>query len=70
MERTINIEVGLKFKPTFASYISYFEVRGFGDDGNTVLTTAHPRFGKCFEYSIELQCLDAGFLTGEYKVCG
>lgn len=58
--------VGRRFRPTFASSIDYFEIRGYDAERDMVLTVAHPREGSAFDDEIEERYFVAAFETGEY----
>ena len=60
---------GFKFKPTSSSIIDFFEVRGFDEKRNMVLTIVHPQSGCEFDDEIEKQYYDAAFEVGEYVPC-
>lgn len=59
--------VGRKFRPTFDSPIDHFTIRGYDEERDTVLTTAHPKEGEPFDDEIEERYLMGAFETGEYK---
>lgn len=59
-------QTGFKFKPTFNSNISYFEVRGIDEKRDMVLTTVHPKTGNSFPDEIERIYYDSAFETGDY----
>ena len=59
-------ELGFKFRPTFASDIDHFEVRGYDEVKNHILTTVYMNSGHHFEDSIELDSYEAAFEIGEY----
>ena len=59
-------ELGFKFRPTFASDIDHFEVRGYDEVKNHILTTVYMNSGYHFEDSIELDSYEAAFEIGEY----
>ena len=59
-------EIGFKFKPTFSSIIDFFEVRGFDEKTNKVLTIVHQHNGGEFEDCIEKPYYDAAFEVGDY----
>lgn len=60
--------VGTKFRPTFESNIDHFEVRGYDEKKQMVLTTVYPKDGQPFEDSIEAVYYDAAFDIGEYRL--
>ena len=57
---------GLRFRPTFSSYIDFFEIRGYDAERDMILTTAHPKGGSAFDDEIEERYLAGAFKTGEY----
>ena len=59
--------VGRKFRPTFDSPIDYFTIRGYDEERDMVLTTAHPKEGSPFDDEIEERYLMGAFETGEYE---
>ena len=60
-------KVGMKFRPTFSSNIEHFEVRGYDEQRDMVLTTVYPKDGHSFDDAIEAQYFGSAFETGEYK---
>ncbi len=58
---------GRRFRPTFASAIDYFEIRGYDAERDMVLTVVHPKEGTAFDDEIEERYLMGAFETGEYK---
>ena len=64
-----NFKIGLKFKPSFSSEIDHFEVRGYDEQKDMVLTTVFPKSGNSFDDSIEARYFNGAFETGEYVVC-
>lgn len=62
-------KVGFKFRPTFDSNISYFEVRGIDEAKDMVLTIVHPKNGQPFEDEIEKVYYDSAFETFDYVAC-
>ena len=61
--------IGRKFKPTFNSNIERFEVIGYDEERQMVLTIAYPKEGSHFNDEIEEKCLSAAFEIGEYVFC-
>lgn len=59
-------QLGFKFRPTFDSNIDHFEVRGYDEVKNHILTTVYPKNGQPFPSSIELDYYEAAFEIGEY----
>ena len=59
-------QLGFKFRPTFASGIDHFEVRGYDEVADHILTTVYPKNGAPFPSSIELENYEAAFSIGEY----
>ena len=41
-------QLGFKFRPTFDSNIDHFEVRGYDEVKNHILTTVYPKNGQPF----------------------
>lgn len=64
---TKDYKVGMKFRPTFSSNIDYFEVRGYDEERDMVLTKVYPKEGNSFDDEIEARYFDGAFETGEYK---
>ena len=58
---------GKRFRATFDSSIDYFEICGYDDDRDMVLTIVHPKEGEPFDDEIERNYLLAGFSNGDYK---
>lgn len=58
--------IGFKFKPTFSSNIDFFEIRGYDQERDMILTIVHPKSGSPFEDEIEKKYCDGAFFTGDY----
>lgn len=61
--------IGRRFKPTFFSIIDHYEIRGYDEERQMVLTWVYPKGkGERFEDEIEEKYLIGAFETGEYEV--
>ncbi len=58
---------GRRFRPTFESNIDFFEIRGYDEERDMVLTIVHPKEGSPFEDEIKESVLFGAFEIGEYK---
>ena len=58
---------GRRFRPTFESNIDFFEIRGYDEERDMVLTIVHPKESSPFEDEIKEPVLLGAFEIGEYK---
>ena len=59
--------VGHEFRPTFASNIDHFKIRGYDAERDMVLTTAYPKESSPFDDEIEEPYLMGAFENGDYE---
>lgn len=58
--------IGKKFKPTFETEVDYYEIRGYDESREMVLTTVYTKSGSSFEDEIEEKYLAGAFATKDY----
>lgn len=58
--------IGKKFKPTFETEVDHYEIRGYDESREMVLTTVYTKGGHSFEDEIEEKYLAGALATGDY----